>query len=137
MRIDAVGHGEIPHRVEASIVICGPDISVCFVGGEGPHIGAIALGIPRPSLADSSVASASASVLCVTGHKEDLLARSAALELATDFGCRINVTVGLHVDLASDADIRLLDANYREVLTEVKQRISLMRDSTREGDLDV
>jgi len=124
MRSISVGQGEAPHRVEAAIVFCGPDISVCFGGGEAHHIGAVALGIPRPSLADSSMPSASASVLCVTGHKEDQLARAAALELATLFACRVNVTVGLHVDGATAEDIRLLDENYGAVLSEVKRRIS-------------
>jgi len=124
MRSMSFGHGEAPHRVEAAVVFCGPDISVCFGGGEAHHIGAVALGIPRPSLADSSTPSASASVLCVTGHKEDQLARVAALELATLLGCRVNVTAGLHVDGATAEDIRLLDENYGAVLSEVKRRIS-------------
>lgn len=127
MRSTPVGHGDAPHRVEAVIVFCGPDISVCFGGGEGPHIGAVALGVPRPSLADSAMPSASASVLCVTGHKEDLLARTAALELATMFSAIVNVSVGLHVDGATADDIRKLDENYCAVLTEVKRRISWER----------
>lgn len=127
MRSTSVEHGEAPHRVEAVIVFCGPDISVCFGGGERPHIGASALGVPRPSLADSSMPSASASVVCVTGHKEDLLARAAALELATLFSSVVTVSVGLHVDGATAEDIRLLDDNYGAVLTEVKRRISWER----------
>lgn len=134
MRSESVGHGEIPHRVEAAIVLCGPDVSVCFGGGEAPHVGAVALGTPRPSLADSSAPSASASVLCVTGHKEDLLARSAALELATDFGCRVNVSVGLHIEDASVEDIRLLDENYRATLSEVKSCIRRAFEKNRKGE---
>jgi len=124
MRVWSVGHGEDPHRVEAAVVLCGSDITVCFGGGESPHIGAVALGIPRPSLANSSMPSASASVLCVTGHKEDQLARAAALELATLLGCCANVTVGLHIDGAQAQDICLLDENYSAVLTEVKRQVS-------------
>ena len=136
MKSVAVGHGEAPHRVEAVIVFCGADVTVCIGGGQAPHIGAVALGIPRPSLADESVPSASASVLCVTGHKEDELARAAALELATAFGCRVNVTAGLHVDDATADDIRALNQNYAAVLSEVKRRIAQREDSTPEGGLD-
>jgi hypothetical protein len=136
MKLIAVGHGEAPHRVEAAIVFCGPDVSVCFGGGEAHHIGAVALAVPRPSLADSSAPSASASVLCVTGHKEDELARAAALELATRFRCRVNVAAGLHVDDASAEDIRLLNENYLAVLAEVTRRISIVFDSVPEGELD-
>lgn len=124
------GHGDARTRVEAVIVSCGPDVSVCFGGGEGPHIGAVALGIPRPSLMDPSAPSASASVLCVTGHKEDELARNAALELATALGCRVNVSVGLHVDDATSADIRDMAENHRIVLAQV---IELLRDERAHG----
>ncbi|MBN2247186.1 MAG: hypothetical protein JW733_00655 [Coriobacteriia bacterium] len=119
------GHGDARTRVEAVVVSCGPDVSVCFGGGEGPHIGAVALGIPRPSLMDHSAPSASASVLCVTGHKEDELAREAALKLATTLGCRVSVSVGLHVDDATPADIRDMAENHRIVLAQV---IELLRD---------
>ncbi|MHB1018348.1 MAG: prenylated flavin chaperone LpdD [Coriobacteriia bacterium] len=124
------GHGGARTRVEAVIVSCGPDVSVCFGGGEGPHIGAVALGIPRPSLADPSAPSASASVLCVTGHKEDELARSAALELATALGCRVNVSVGLHIDDAIPAEIREMAENHRIVLAQV---IELLADERGHG----
>jgi len=127
MRSVSIGNGAGRHRVEAVIAFCGPDISVSFGGGESPHIGAVALGIPRQSLADASKPSASASVLCVTGHKEDELARSAALELATLFACRVTVTAGLHIDDATAEDITLLDENYGAVLFEVKRRVSWER----------
>lgn len=128
MRLISLGVGEDPHRVEAAIVLVGPDISVCFGGGEAQHVGAVALAIPRTSLADESLPAASASVLCATGHKEDLLARSAALELATMFGCRVNVAVGLHVDHATGEDIRRLGENHAAALALVKLRLSQERD---------
>lgn len=124
VRAVAVSHGALPHRVEGVIVFCGPDISVCLGGGEAHHIGAVALGIPRPSLDDCSVPSASASVLCVTGHKDDELAREAALGLATLCGTRVNVAVGLHIDAATAEDIRLLEENFGAVLSEVERRVA-------------
>lgn len=123
-----VDYGEAPHRVEAVIIFCGPDITVCCGGGEAHHIGAVALAVPRPSLADNSLPSASASVLCVTGHKEDELVRASALELATLFGCRVNVTGGLHINGATAEDIHTLDENYAAVLSEVKRVIADERD---------
>ncbi|MDY0341757.1 MAG: hypothetical protein RBS17_11190 [Coriobacteriia bacterium] len=119
MQVHSVGHGEGRLRVEAVVALPGPDISVCVGGGEAPHIGAVALGIPRPSLMDPAASSASVSVLCVTGHKEDELARSAALELAAALGCRVSVSVGLHVDDATSAEIRQMAENHRIVLDEI------------------
>lgn len=137
MKVLCAGHGEGRLRVEAVVVLSGPDVSVCFGGGETPHIGAVALGIPRPSLMDPSAPSASASVLCVTGHKEDELARSAALELATAFGCRVSVSVGLHVDDATPSDIREMAENHRLVLDEVIDLLGDERGDTDGGDSHV
>jgi len=103
---DAEGSGRL--RVEACAIVCGADLVVTLQGGTRHHIGATAMAVPRPSLADSSRVSASASVLCVTGHKEDELARSVALRLAAALGCTVTVAAGLHVEAASPEDIAAL-----------------------------
>ena len=87
---------------------CGPDMSVTICGGTHPHIGAVALAIPRSSLKDENVNSASVSVLCVTGHKEDELAREAAKILASTFCCRVVVCAGIHIDDAAASNIQRL-----------------------------
>jgi hypothetical protein len=52
----------------------------------------------------------------VTGHKEDELAREAALRFAARLGGRVLVSAGLHIDLADAGDIRLLLDNCRAAL---------------------
>jgi hypothetical protein len=121
MRSVSVACGEGLCSVEAMAVVCGRDLTVCFGGGQAPHIGAVALGSPRPSLADSSETSASTSVLCVLGHKEDRLAQDAATRLAASLGCQVVVTVGLHVDDASSDDIASLKVNYATTLDEIER----------------
>ena len=76
-------------------------------------------GVPRPSLKDKNIVSSSASVLCLTGHKEDLLARKAALELASMLGHTVTVTVGLHIDDASAEAIVMLEANFQKLLRQI------------------
>jgi hypothetical protein len=116
--------GEAPHRVEAHIVMCGCDVSVAICGGTRPHIGAGALAVPRPGLRDPEKTSASASVICVVGHKEDLLAKNAAEQLAAAFGRRVSVCAGLHIDQATDEDIKLLQHNC-ELLLQMIQKGTL------------
>ncbi len=116
--------GENKYVVEADVVICGKDINICIGGGEVYHIGASALAIPRKSLADKEGNSASASVLCVVGHKEDELARNASLELSTLFQCRVNITVGMHIEHATKDDIKALYKNFERVLYIIKDRVS-------------
>lgn len=119
MQTQSFSLGAAAYLLEAVAVRCGDDLAVVIGGGEKQHIGAVAVGIPRPSLKDKNVVSASASVLCLTGHKEDLLARSAALELAQLLGHTVTVTVGLHIDDASAESITMLEANFQELLRQI------------------
>lgn len=124
-----IGHfnvkvGEPPHLVEAEVVVAGDDLNLYIGGGQRYHIGAVALAVPRKSLA-SDANSASVSVLCVVGHKEDEIARQAALELAASSGCNVNVAVGMHIDQATQADIQVLFENFQKVLSKIKENLSL------------
>ena len=124
MRKLEVCTGQGIHIVKAVAVICGRDINICFGGGDTFHIGACALAVPRPSLSDSTKISASASVLCVTSHKEDEIARSAALKLAAKFNTRVSVSCGLHIDNATPQDIEVLYKNYMLVLEKLDKELS-------------
>ena len=45
-----IAEGQVPYVVEATVTLCGTDIAVNIGGGLLPHIGAIALASPRPSI---------------------------------------------------------------------------------------
>lgn len=105
MQTVTLSEGDKPYTVTACVVLCGKDIAVVIGGGEASHIGAAALASPRPSLKNTAEISASASVLCRLGHKDDLPAREAALRLASKFNTNVAVTAGLHIDDADSDDI--------------------------------
>lgn len=115
--------GEATYAVEMWAVLCGKDMSVGVVGGTHAHIGAVALSIPRPSLKDPNVSSASTSVLTVVGHKEDELAKKAATRLASTFGCTVCVQAGVHIDGASEGDIKLLWENFESALQDIEHQL--------------
>ena len=125
----SVAAGEGVHRVEVLCALLGDDICLCIGGGESPHIGAAALAVPRDSLRGSGESSASASVLCVTGHKEDELARETALRFAAKLGGRVLVSAGLHIDRAGGRDIALLLENCRAALDMALERLLEEGDS--------
>ena len=116
--------GKGKHVIEAVALVCGRDLSVSICGGEVYHIGASALAAPRASLKDPEKVSASASVICLVGHKEDEVARHAALDLATTFSCNANVAVGIHVDNATEADLAQVWKNYKIALSLLKEKLS-------------
>lgn len=74
----------------------GHDWNVSITGGAAPHIGAAALGVPYRK--PDGTFGASVSVLTIPTHKEDLLARNAADQLARQLGCTVLVSCGIHLD---------------------------------------
>ena len=97
------------YDLSASVRLIGEDVLVAIWGGEVPHIGAVAVAQPRPSLKDPRVTSASASVICLVGHKEDELVKAAAEILAAALETQVVVTAGIHWDnLAPDAIQRIV-----------------------------
>jgi len=105
----AVGKGR--HRVWGTALLTEKSLSVNLLGGEAPHIGAVAVGIPRPSLARPARQSATTSVIALVGHKEDELARSMATELARRLGITSVVVAGVHLERARPADIAVVMRN--------------------------
>ncbi len=102
----------------------GPDLLVAIWGGEKPHIGAVAAAQPRPSLKDPAVTSATASVICFVGHREDDLAKRAAEALAAAIEGRAVVTAGIHWDNLSEEGIRQVIHNTAELIKMIKARLT-------------
>lgn len=100
-------------------VAMGRDWNVVITGGEVPHLGAVALGIPRPSLQNPEHTSATVSVLTLTGHKDDEVARPAAHFLAGRLNAPVVVSCGIHKDNVKPGDIRLAGELVREALNDL------------------
>ena len=75
MKATSFSSGEALLKVQGNLSLCGGDICLNIGGGTLPHIGAVAVAEPRPSLRMDGSNSASCSVLCILGHKDDVLAR--------------------------------------------------------------
>ena len=61
MQAKSFSLGAQEYLLEAVAVRCGDDLTVVIGGGEKQHIGAVAVGVPRPSLKDKNIVSSSAS----------------------------------------------------------------------------
>lgn len=109
------------------LVLAGQDVSLTICGGEQAHIGAAAIGIARPSLACAEKLSASASVFCVMGHKEDALAKKAANRFAVLCGGVATVCAGMHVENAGPEDIGRLTDNYDRLLDLLEQKLRSLK----------
>ena len=113
---------EDAYNLSASARLIGDDVLVAIWGGEKPHIGAVAVAQPRPSLRDPEVTSSSASVFCLVGHKEDELAKAAAEILAAALETQVVVTAGIHWDNLAPEAIQQIVANSEILVDMILQR---------------
>ncbi|HHW42314.1 hypothetical protein GFC01_01875 [Desulfofundulus thermobenzoicus] len=111
--------GEGKHRVQLQATFTEEGIILTILGGEKPHIGAMVLAEPRPSLADPALTSCTTTVVPRLGHKDDEIARPLAEELARRSGQPVVAVAGLHVEKAQKEDIDLLVKHAREAMAEL------------------
>ncbi|WP_421900382.1 hypothetical protein [Maridesulfovibrio sp.] len=102
----------------------GKDFNVSLYGGDGPHIGAVALAVPHPGLRDQEKVDASVSMLTVCGHKEDELARRISYALATAFNCTVSVACGIHLDNATPQEIKAVLEVSDQILGQALKDLS-------------
>lgn len=106
------------YRLSANVQLIGEDLLVAVWGGEQPHIGAVAVAQPRPSLSPSNdQASATASVICLLGHKEDAIAKSAAETLAAAMNRPVVVSAGMHWAQIDAEGIRKVEENANQLVS--------------------
>lgn len=116
------------HDLAAEARWLGPDLLVGIWGGPAPHIGAVAMAQPRPSLADPRRTSATASVFTYVGHKEDRLAQAAAEFLAAGLDCKVVVAVGCHWEGLDAAGIAQVRQNARKLSALLLSRLQAQRE---------
>jgi len=92
--------------IEAEAREIGEDIIVMISGGTQPHIGSVAIAIPRPSRQDPSLISATCSCFNFIGHQDDFIDRMVPERIAIAKQKNTVVTAGIHVDNISETEIR-------------------------------
>ncbi|MBA7707468.1 hypothetical protein ES703_116340 [subsurface metagenome] len=112
------------YNLDALVKQIGEDLLVAIWGGEKPHIGAVAVAQPRPSLKDESVVSATASVFCYLGHKDDIIAKQAAEKLSATLNTNVTLTVGIHWDDLDEAGIRTILGNSQQLVNMIIEKIA-------------
>ncbi len=119
------------HRIWGTAFLSHEGLTVNLVGGEVPHIGAVAVSIPRPSRADAGRRGASTSVITVAGHKEDELARPFAAELARALGRTTVVVAGVHIRRARPADLAKVFENAGRAVEAIIARVKAAARKSR------
>jgi hypothetical protein len=112
------------YNLEAFVKQVGQDLLIAIWGGERPHIGAVAIAQPRQSLKDPRLTSATASVFCYPGHKDDGIAKEAAEKIASALNANVTITVGIHWDDIDEAAIHRIVENSRELISMIIEKIT-------------
>jgi gallate decarboxylase subunit D len=119
---------EGPFRLQALVILIGDDLLVSIWGGTHPHIGAVSLALPRPSLKDKKKTSATSSVLTVLGHKEDQTVKAVSEILSAVFKKNTVVTAGIHWDNLKAEEInvivRLTDKLTQRIIDKVTRLLT-------------
>ena len=93
-----------PTELRADVAYAGRDVLVTIFGGER-HVGAVGVG--------GYSVRAYASVLTMSGHRDDVIAKEAALRISKALKCSCVVIVGVHVDDASGRQIsEMVDTSF-------------------------
>ena len=111
------------YDITAGVRLIGQDVLVAIYGGEKPHIGAVAMAQPRPSLKDPDVTSATASVFTYVGHKEDDLAKATAEILAAALKTHVVVTAGIHWDNLTKEGIQQIIHNSKILIDLILEKV--------------
>jgi len=114
---------EESYNVEATVLRVGHDWLVSIWGGSRPHIGAVAAAQPRQSLEGTGAISATASVLCLLGHKEDVIVKDISEKLAASLKTNVVVTAGVHWDHIDSEGIQKVLENSRMLITKIEEKI--------------
>ncbi|RGH37818.1 hypothetical protein EYA86_08965 [Mediterraneibacter sp. gm002] len=106
-------------NIYAEISRLGEDYHILLSGGERPHIGCTVLAVPRQSLDRSGKMSSTASVLNVTGHKDEEVCRYLAEKVSAGKNAVVVCTGGIHMDEITKEQIAEIVETMRIIAVEI------------------
>lgn len=111
------------YSINCDAVKMGNDWNISIYGGDKAHIGAVALGIPRPSLEDKNKISSSVSLFTITGHKEDVIVQKLANFISSELNSVVVVCCGIHINNITKDDMSSLFSTLDEIIDELLAKI--------------
>ena len=124
MEVKKFSFGSMPYTVQAEVRLLGADVLVILSGGTKPHIGSIAVALPRPSLRDEEIVSATSSVYNFLGHKDHVIAQRVAEMLSSRLNRNVVAVAGFHIDKISPEGISRVVENCDELVKVIYKKIA-------------
>jgi len=123
MREMSFSCGTSPYIVKAEVRLIGSDLLVILYGGGQPHIGSIAVALPRPSLKDKKQMSSTSSVYNFLGHKDYIVAQRASEMLSSKLNKNVVVVAGIHIDKITQKGIEKILENCDKLTQKIYKRL--------------
>ena len=117
----SAGEGKL--AVTGALTLTGGGVVLQLYGGTLEHVGSVTVSVPRPSLEDKERTSVTSSVINLLSHKEELVGRPAAEMLAVVLGLPVVCIAGLHVDGATNDELRVMTKNSEDVVRMLVERL--------------
>lgn len=118
-------HRKDRYKIEAKALLVGEDIIVSIWGGTRPHVGAVAMAVPRPSLRDPHITSSTSSVLTRVGHREDDIVKRVSETLSSELDRVAVVSAGIHWDDLTDDEIDTIRSLCDELARRLVERLQM------------
>lgn len=125
-----VYYGEGRYKIQVLCVLTSDGISVTITGGEKPHVGGIALCVPRKSLSGDG-RSCDLWVNPVPGHKDTQIASPVAELICIETGQTTAAVAGIHIEKAEEREIRILVDNSREAAKLLIKQIQQIKEESK------
>jgi hypothetical protein len=101
----------------------GQDLLVSIWGGTRPHLGAVGMATPRPSLRNPKKWSATSSNFTFIGHKEDAIVKKISEKLATELRRNVVVVAGIHWDRISAKEIEIIEDLAQKLSDQILKKL--------------
>ena len=95
------------YDLNCDMIQMGKDYTIAIYGGDTPHVGAVVMSIARPSLIGNGIG-VSSSILTVTGHKDDQIAKWIAEETAKKTNGIVVCSCWIHIDGITPEQINIV-----------------------------
>ncbi len=112
------------HTIFLSVKEIGKDLLIAIYGGDAHHIGGAAIAYPAPSHYRDAT-TVSVSTMTLPGHKDYVVANTAAEKICKALNTPTIVTVGIHYDNATkneiDEIISVVDALVQDIISHYQK----------------
>ena len=117
--------GASPYKVRAEVRLVGSDLLVILHGGSKPHIGSVAVALPRPSLKDKKQVSSTSSIYNFLGHKDGVVAQKVSETLSAALDRNVVVVAGIHIDRITQKGIEKILENCDKLAGKIYKSLKL------------